>query len=102
VADSISSITATLQSGSSLTGGVNAENTAEAVSLSLDATSKWTVTADSHLTVLTDAAGISGSMITNIIGNGHTVYYDAANSANSALGGKTYSLVNGGQLTPMN
>jgi hypothetical protein len=30
------------------------------------------------------------------------VYYDAANSANSALGGKTYSLVNGGQLTPMN
>jgi hypothetical protein len=101
VADSISPITATLQNGSSLTGAVNAENTAEAVSLSLDATTKWTVTADSHLTVLTDAAGISGSTITNIIGNGHIVYYDAANSANSGLGGKTYSLVNGGQLTPM-
>jgi hypothetical protein len=101
MADSLSSITATLQNGSSLTGAVNADNTAEAVSLSLDAASTWTVTADSYLTVLTDAAGVSGSAITNIIGNGHTVYYDATNGANSTLGGQTYSLVNGGQLTPM-
>jgi hypothetical protein len=101
VADSISSITTALQNGSSLIGAVNSENTAKVISLSLDATSKWTVTADSHLDVLSDGAGISGSAITNIIGNGHTVYYDATNTANSALGAKTYSLVNGGQLTPM-
>jgi hypothetical protein len=101
MADSITSITATLQNGSSLTGAVNAENTARATSLSLDATSKWTVTADSHVDVLSDASGVLGSTITNIIGNGHNVCFDASSSANGALGGKTYSLVNGGQLTPM-
>jgi hypothetical protein len=101
IADSISSITAMLKNGSSLAGAINADPTAKAASLSLDASSTWTVTADSYLTVLSDAAGISGSTITNITGNGHTVYYDATNSANRALGGKTYSLVNGGQLTPM-
>jgi hypothetical protein len=51
--------------------------------LTLDGTSSWTVTADSYLTTL-NTAGISETSITNIIGNGHTVYYDA--SANSSLG----------------
>jgi hypothetical protein len=101
VADSISSITATLENGSSLIGAETAENSAKGVSLSLDATSKWTLAADSHLTVLSEASGISGSAITNIVGSGHIVYYDATNSANSALGGRTYSMVNTGQLTPL-
>lgn len=48
------------------------------------------------LTNLTDSSGISGTTITNITGNGHTVSYDASLAANSALGGKTYSLVGGG------
>jgi hypothetical protein len=43
---------------------------------------------------------MSGTSITNIVGNGHTVTYDATLAANSSLGGKTYSLANGGQLTP--
>jgi hypothetical protein len=98
VADNISSITATLQKGSSLTGSINSGNTAKEVNLTLDATSKWTVTATSYLTTLTNTSGISGSTITNIIGNDHTVYYKA--SANSALGGKTYTLMNGGTLAP--
>jgi hypothetical protein len=98
VADNISSITAALQKGSSLTGSINSANTAKEVNLILDATSKWTVTATSYLTMLTNPSGISGSTITNIIGNGHTVYYKA--SANSALGGKTYTLMNGGTLAP--
>jgi len=38
------------------------------------------------------------SSITNIIGNGHTVYYDAA--ACPELGGLTYTLVGGGTLQP--
>jgi hypothetical protein len=101
VADNFSSITATLKNGSSLAGAINADHTAKAASLSLDASSTWTVTADSYLTVLSDAAGLSGSTITNITGNGHAVYYDATNSANSGLGGNTYSLAGGGQLTPM-
>lgn len=97
MADAISSITASLQNGSSLTGSINADNTAGAANLTLDATSTWTVTADSHLTALS-TPGVSGDSVTNIIGNGHTVTYDA--SACPDLGGKTYALVEGGALTP--
>jgi hypothetical protein len=43
--------------------------------------------------------GISGDSIPNIIGNGHTVYYDK-NKGSSALDGKTYTLTNGGKLLP--
>ena len=99
VADAISSITAMLKDGSTLTGSIDAADTAKAASLTLDASSTWTVTADSHLAGLTGAV-ISGTAITNVVGNGHTVTYDATLAANSSLGGKTYSLANGGQLTP--
>jgi len=99
VADSISSIALTLQNGSALTGAINSAHTAQALSLTLDATSTWTVTADSYLTSLTDPAGISGTTITNIIGNGHTVYYDPV--ACPALGGATYTLKGGGTLQPI-
>ncbi len=68
------------------------------MSLSLDSSSTWNVTADSYLTTLSDTSGISGTAITNINGNGHTVYYDAA--ANPALGGQTYTLNGGGVLKP--
>ena len=67
--------------------------------LTLDGTSTWNVTADSHLASLMGAL-ISGTTITNITGNGHTVTYDAGNAANSSLGGKTYALSGGGTLTP--
>jgi hypothetical protein len=101
VADNISSITLTLQNGSTLNGAINTEKTAKTANLSMDATSTWTVTADSYLAGLSDANGISGSTITNIIGHGHTVYYDASLVANSSLGGKTYSLAGGGTLKPV-
>ncbi|MBI5591511.1 MAG: hypothetical protein HY881_13620 [Deltaproteobacteria bacterium] len=100
VADSLSSITARLQNGSSLTGAINSAKTAGAAVLSLDATSTWTVTADSYLTSMSDADGISAGTITNINGNGHNVYYNASLTANSALGGKTYTLNGGGYLAP--
>ncbi|HVO43032.1 MAG TPA: hypothetical protein VMT34_10430 [Aggregatilineales bacterium] len=100
VADSASSITATFQNGSSLTGSINTDNTAKAANLTLDASSTWTVTADSYLASLSDAGAISGASITNIIGSGHDVHYDANLDANSQLGGLTYSLVNGGKLIP--
>jgi hypothetical protein len=99
VADSISSITVTLQNGSSLIGAINADNAAQAVNLTLDASSNWNVTADSYLSCLSDPDGISGTSITNITGNGHTVYYDA--SLCSQLSGQTYTLNGGGKLTPM-
>ncbi|MBI5567253.1 MAG: hypothetical protein HY870_20305, partial [Chloroflexi bacterium] len=99
-ADNISSIALTLQNGSSLTGAINADNTAKAASLTLDAGSVWTVTADSYLSCLNDANGISGNTITNINGNGHTVYYNP--SACAALNGQTYTLIGGGELKPIN
>lgn len=101
VADKISSISITLKKGSSLTGTINGGKTAKSISLTLDSTSKWSVTGDSYLTTLTLSGGISGSTISQIVGNGHTVYYDSTNSANSALGGKTYQLSGGGTLKPM-
>ncbi len=92
--DSISSISATLQNNTVLTGAINS------AALTLDSTSRWNVTANSVLTTLSDSAGGSGTSITNIYGNGCTVYYKSSLSGNSWLGGKTYSLANGGTLTP--
>jgi hypothetical protein len=94
VTDSISSIDATLENGSTLTGSINS------AALTLDSSSTWNVTADSALTTLSDTGGISGTTVTNIYGNGHTVTYDKNLAANIALGGKTYALAGGGTFTP--
>ncbi len=93
-ADTISQVTASLQKGTTLTGYINS------AALELDSESRWVVTGDSVLTSLADTSGISGTSISNIIGNGFTVTYDANLSANSELGGKTYSLEKGGKLVP--
>jgi hypothetical protein len=97
-ADRLSSVTLDLKTSSSLTGAVNTANTAKSVTVVLDKSSTWTVTAGSHLTALEDAGAISHGEVTNIIGNGHTVYYDPA--ANPDLDGRTYKLVDGGTLRP--
>jgi len=99
VADAISSITAALQKGSVLTGAINPDNAVRSINLTLDASSNWTVTADSYLTCLTNSSGISGTNVSNINGNGHTVYYDK--STCPALGGQTYNLTGGGTLRPV-
>jgi hypothetical protein len=96
----ISTLSVILQNGSTLTGAINEANTGKKVNLTLDASSVWTVTADSYLTCLTNPDGISGGSITNITGNGHTVYY--APDACPALGGKTCQLNGGGTLAPVN
>ncbi|MFN8597540.1 MAG: hypothetical protein U0559_15330 [Anaerolineae bacterium] len=98
-ADKISSIALTLQNGSALTAAVNSDNAAKTASLTLDASSTWTVTADSYLSCLSDEGGISGTTITNINGKGHTVYYNP--SACAALNGQTYTLNGGGTLKPI-
>lgn len=92
--DSISSITATLQNGTTLTGSI------KGAALTLDSTSKWELTADSILTALTDPNGVSGNTITNIYGNGHDARYDASLPANKWLQGTAYALANGGHLIP--
>lgn len=74
--------------------------TVDGAAMTLGANSKWNVTGDSVLTSLSNTSGISGTSITNIIGNGHTVLYDKDLEGNKALGGKTYTLASGGKLTP--
>jgi hypothetical protein len=93
VADSTSSATVLLEDGSSLTGMINK------AALTLDSSSKWTVTANSTVTTLKGAV-ISGDEVANVVGNGHNVYYSKNASANSYLGGKTYKLADGGELIP--
>jgi len=39
--------------------------------------------------------------LSNIKDNGNTIYYDSNSSTNSWLEGKTYTLTDGGQLTPV-
>ncbi len=99
MADAISTLNITLSNGSSLTGAVNADAAADSASVTLDDASTWTLTADSHVTSISGAQ-IDGSSVTNIVGNGFNMYYDATDAANSALTGGTYSLVNGGSLLP--
>ena len=89
VADNISSISATLKNGTTLSGAI--QNAA----LTLDASSKWNVTADSTLTSMASANGLA-----NIQGNDHKVSYAANLLANRWLNGRTYTLVGGGQLIP--
>lgn len=95
--DNISSVTVILQNSTSLTGYINAENTASSMSLTLDSTSEWNVTGNSYLTSMTD----EDSTLANIQDNGYTVYYDAEDSTNSWLEGETYTLTDGGKLTPV-
>lgn len=96
-ADKVSSITANLKNKTTLKGAINSENTAKSVALNLDKTSKWIVTSDSYLTTLTD----SGTELSNIVDNGHTIYYDAGENANNWLSGETITLSGGGKLTPV-
>jgi hypothetical protein len=94
--DNISSITAILQNSTSLTGAINTNNTASLIDLTLDSTSTWNVTGTSYLTSLTD----EDSTLANIKDNGNTIYY-ASSSTNIWLEGKTYTLSDGGHLTPI-
>ncbi len=91
-ADDISSISATLKNNTTLMGAI------QNASLTLDATSKWTVTADSTLTALTCANGVAG--LANIRANGCKVRYSVDHPSNQWLNRKTYTLAGGGQLIP--
>jgi hypothetical protein len=91
VADSTSSATVDLTSGSALTGVV------ENASVTLGSTSTWIVSGISTVKELSGLK-ISAGTVTNIKGDGHDVYYST--SANPSLDGKTYTLAGGGKLIP--
>ncbi len=84
--DNISTVSMSLASSTVFTGAVDSENTGD-VTITLDKTSKWNVTAD--------------STFSNIVSNGHTIYYSTSDSRNSSLNGKTVTLSDGGKLVPV-
>ncbi len=92
ISDDHSSVSISLKNKSVLKGSINK------AAITIDGTSTWVVTGDSYLTTLSDKVGISGTTITNIKGNGHTVYYDSSLAGNSFLDGRTYTLDGGGFL----
>ena len=96
VVDAISAASLTLSEGSAWTGAINAARTAGTTTVTLDASSTWTLTADSTVTTLKGAV-VAGTTVTNIVSHGHTIRYGPASPG---LGGKTYTLAGGGTLTP--
>ncbi len=97
VLDAISTAALTLQSGSLLEGAVNRAGTAKSVSVALDSSSVWVLTADSRVSSLSD----DDTSLANIRSNGHSIYYDKTQEANAWLGGRTVSLQGGGYLAPL-
>ena len=97
VLDTISTASVTLKNGSLLEGAVNLAGTAKSVSVTLDSSSIWIVTADSRVSSLSD----DDTSLANIRSNGHSIYYDKTQKANAWLDGRTISLQGGGYLTPM-
>jgi hypothetical protein len=66
--DAISTLAVNLTNSSAYTGAINADGKAAAsLSVSLDSTSTWTLTADSYVT------SFSGNL-SNVVKNGHTLY----------------------------
>lgn len=86
----------TLQSGSAFTGAFPAGPPARA-SVSLDASSTWTLTADCYVTGFVNA----DAMHQNIASNGFSIYYDSNAPENAALGGQSFLLPGGGFLAPL-
>ena len=97
IVDKISTAALKLTNASAWTGAIDTAHTAKDSAVSLDSTSTWTVTATSYARSLSGVK-VSGSEVTNILGNGHNVYYDL--SANNNLAGKSYALSGGGTLEP--
>ncbi|KAI9287420.1 hypothetical protein BC943DRAFT_358672 [Umbelopsis sp. AD052] len=90
-----SSISITLNQSSSMTGAINSNNNASYIHFALDTSSTWNVTGTSYISSM----AVDDTSFSNIYGNGHNVYYLSLSSNNTWLGGKTYSLQNGGNLT---
>ena len=94
VLDKLSSVAVNLKS-SMLEGCVDKINSGN-VTMLLDRDSTWNVTDDSYVFILTN----EDQACSNIVSNGHTVYYDSTNSANDWLNGRTVTLTGGGTLEP--
>lgn len=97
ISDKTSEINVSLLSSTTLTGNINADNKLTVVSISLDSSSVWNVTADSYVKSISDL----DSSLSNIKDGGNTIYYDASNGKNKWINGKTVDLAQGGKLVPI-
>jgi hypothetical protein len=95
VCDAISTVDLVLAANTDYTGAVNHLKDG-CVSVTLEKSSVWNVTADSYVSGFRD----TDIDFTNIRSNGCTVYYDRLNRRNVTLAGKSYDLPGGGQLIP--
>ena len=85
-----------LVNGASFTGELGATLPAKA-SVSLDATSKLILTADTNLVTLVNA----DTTHQNIQSNGFSIYYDSNAPDNASLESQSFALPGGGYLTPI-
>lgn len=85
----------TLTGGSAYTGNIVADDF-RCVSISLDSGSTWTLTGETNVGVLTSA----DESLSNIIGNGNTLYYDSSLEGNAWLASRSLPLAGGGFLVP--
>jgi hypothetical protein len=93
VVDNYGSITAAIQNSSILTGAINPDNAAGAVSITMDSTSKWTATANSYVDTLNGIV-LSGATPQNVdAAAGVVIYYGSG----TGLTGD-YTLTSGGML----
>lgn len=97
VAYNESSITFALSSYSSWTGMAKSGYGKAYFDVSLDKTSKWTMTGDTTVQNLTD----QDTELSNIYSQGHTLYYNSSAVLSKWLKGKTISLSGGGKATPI-
>ena len=83
----------------SLASNSSVSGTLTNVSVTLDTTSTVSLESDSTAASVAGAE-VSGNGILNIAGNGHTLTYDASAPESSYLNGGTYTLAQGGTLSP--
>lgn len=93
VADAISTVSLVFGAGTKYTGAINAAHTGK-VNLSLAKKAVITLTADSYC----NALDVEDNSYKNIKTNGHTLFYNKNNKANSYLHGRTILLADGGKL----
>jgi hypothetical protein len=100
VADAISTIDASFTGASTLTGAVDAAKTAKSVSITLDATSFWNVTAASRVTTLAGVE-LSGTAVVNVLGAASVCYATSFTDTTGAVHTSgSYTLPGGGTLAP--
>ena len=83
--DNISTLDLSLKNGSSYSGTINSENTAETINITLDSSSTLTLTGDSYITSLNNDVTDNS----NINLNGYTLYVDGTAITSTNYNGAT-------------